>query len=254
MKKVLLTVAGFDPSSGAGATLDLKVFSYFGFYGLAILTSVTVQNSYKVYEFLSLPANLVRKKYQKLKIDFKISGLKIGMLGRASIIPVVEEIVSENRHLPIVVDPVLRSSSGRWLLERNRIFEYLKAIKGKIKLITPNLIEASLITGQKIRTLPDMKDSARKIAEITGAACLIKGGHLLEEAADVLYDGFRFSLIRKKKLPIEVHGTGCFLSSAILCFLVEGYPLPLACRKASLAITRFLKDPLKLSCRSLIDL
>ncbi|MGB9894216.1 MAG: bifunctional hydroxymethylpyrimidine kinase/phosphomethylpyrimidine kinase, partial [Candidatus Saccharicenans sp.] len=229
MRKVLLTIAGFDPSSGAGASLDLKVFSHFGYYGLAVLTSVTIQNSYKVYDYLTLPTWFVRQEYKKLITDFNLSGIKIGMLGQGKIISVIKEIVSENKERPLVVDPVFCSSSGHWLLPEKDIDRYLKAIRGKITLITPNLFEAGLIIGEKITSLREMQEAARKISDRTLSACLVKGGHLKEKAVDVLYDGQKIHNLKKKKLSFEVHGTGCFLSSAILCFLATGLPVAEAC-------------------------
>lgn len=254
MKNVLLTVAGFDPSSGAGATLDLRVFNHFGFYGLAVLTAITIQNSFQVYGFKPLSAELILEQYRKLKADFKLAGIKVGMLGSRKAISAVEEIVSDNNNLPVVIDPVFRSSSGQWLLEKKYIQKYLQSIRGKITLFTPNLNEASLILGEKIDTVEDMEQAARRISQLTRSACLLKGGHLMDKVVDVFYDGHQIHLFKKKKLPAEVHGTGCFLSSAILCFLAEGLPLTEACKKASMTIHRFLHSPLLLGHRPLFDL
>jgi hydroxymethylpyrimidine/phosphomethylpyrimidine kinase len=254
MKKVLLTVAGFDPCSGAGATLDLRVFHHFGFYGLAVLTSITVQNSFKIYGFKSISPELILDQYCRLRADFKPSGIKIGMLGKSRAIPAIEEIVSENKKLPIVIDPVFKSSSGKWLLEKKYIQKYIQAISGKITLITPNLNEASLIAGSKIETVDGMKKASERISHLTESACLIKGGHLKDKAVDVLYDRKRFHFFEKKKLQIKVHGTGCFLSSAILCFLAQGLSLTEACHKASLSIEKFLNSPLHLARNPLLDI
>lgn len=254
MKKALLTVAGFDPSSGAGATLDLKVFHHFGFYGLAVLTSVTVQDSRCVYDHRSLPPAFVLQQYRKLNRDFDLAGIKIGMLGSQKIIPVLQELLKDSRKIPVVVDPVFRSSSGRWLLEKQSLKRFLKSIRGKITLITPNLNEASLVLGKKIDSSEKMPEAARQISQITSSACLIKGGHLSDRVIDLLFDGQRVFKIKKEKLPVEVHGTGCFLSSAILCFLAEGRSLPEACRRASKALHHLLKSPLRISGRALFDL
>ncbi|MCR4395821.1 MAG: hydroxymethylpyrimidine/phosphomethylpyrimidine kinase [Candidatus Saccharicenans sp.] len=256
MRKTLLTVAGFDPSSGAGATLDLRVFRHFGFHGLAILTAITIQNSSRVYGYRTLSPKLALEQYRRLKSDFNLSGIKIGMLGSRKIIPVIAEIAGENRSLPLVVDPVFRSSSGRWLLEKSSLRSYLNAISGKITLITPNLNEASLILGERIDRPEKMEEAARSLSQLTSSACLVKGGHLpgTAVAVDVLFDGSRFYHFQKKKLPLEVHGSGCFLSSAILCFLAAGYSLPEACRRASAAVYHRLRSPLKISRRPLFDI
>ncbi|MDD8019827.1 MAG: bifunctional hydroxymethylpyrimidine kinase/phosphomethylpyrimidine kinase [Acidobacteriota bacterium] len=126
MKKVLLTPAGFDPPSGAGLSLDLKVFSHFGCYGLAIPTSITVQNSFNVYDYKMLPTSLITGSYHCLKMDFKISGIKIGMIGGKKAIPAIKAILADNQQLPVVADPVFRSSSGRWLLDKDDLKATLK--------------------------------------------------------------------------------------------------------------------------------
>ncbi|MGC8891615.1 MAG: bifunctional hydroxymethylpyrimidine kinase/phosphomethylpyrimidine kinase [Candidatus Saccharicenans sp.] len=254
MKKALLTIAGFDPSSGAGATLDLKVFHRLGFYGLAVLTAVTVQNSYRVFGLKVLPPDLVRQQYQKLQADFNFSGLKIGMIGRRANIRVIEEIISENQNRPVVVDPVFRSSSGYWLLEKESIKKYLRALSGKITLLTPNLEEASLLLGQKIKTANDMEEAVINLSQLSCSACLIKGGHLPGRALDILYDGRNLFHFEKEKLKVKVHGTGCFLSSAILGFLVIGLDLQRSCEKASSLIHRHLKSSLKISQGRLFDI
>ncbi len=254
MKKALLTLAGFDPSSGAGATLDLRVFNSRGYYGLAVLTSVTVQNSSRVYDYRSLSPDLVRQQYRQLRSDFKLSGLKVGMVGSRKLFPVIKDILSENRRLPVVVDPVFRSTSGGWLLEKQSLKNYLKAISGKITLLTPNLTEASLLLGQKIDTPEKMAEAARQLAELTSSACLVKGGHLIDRAVDILFDGRRIFRFQKRKLPLDVHGTGCFLSSAILCYLADGRSLPEACQKASHWLQLRLRSPLKISRGLLFEL
>lgn len=254
MKKALLTLAGFDPTSGAGASFDLKVFNHLGHYGLAILTSLTVQDSRRVYDHLTLSPQLVLQQYRKLRSDFRLAGIKVGMVGSCKLFRAIEEILNKSRGLPVVADPVFRSSSGRWLLEREGLGGYLKTISGKISLLTPNLEEASLLLGKKINSPEKMAEAAKRLSELALAPCLVKGGHLREKAVDVLYDGYRVFQFRKRKLPVEVHGTGCFLSSAILCYLVDGCSLPVACRKASALVHRRLLSPLRLSRRALFDL
>ncbi|MCX8159319.1 MAG: hydroxymethylpyrimidine/phosphomethylpyrimidine kinase [Candidatus Saccharicenans sp.] len=253
MKKALLTLAGFDPSGGAGATLDLKVFRRFGYYGLAVLTSVTVQDSRRVYDYLPMPPEFVVRQYRKLRADFRLAGIKIGMVGSRSLLPALETVLHENRALPVVADPVFRSSSGHWLLEKRGLDDYVRTVRGKITLFTPNLVEASLLLNRKIDSPEQMTDAAKRLSELTVSACLVKGGHLRKEAEDILYDGHRIFRFKKRKLPVEVHGTGCFLSSAILCYLVEGWDLAAACRKASAILHRRLLSPLHISGRALLD-
>jgi len=255
MKKVLLTIAGLDPTSGAGLTLDLKVFSRLGFYGVAIPTSLTIQNSYRFYQHIPLGPEFILEAYKKLKLDFNFAGLKIGLVGSLKTLPAVEKILQDNQHLPIVVDPVFRASSGYWLFDQKHLNKFIEAIKGRVSLLTPNLPEASLLTGEKIENLKQMKIAAQKIFELAQSPCLIKGGHQAGKSfiTDLLFDGQDFTLIRKKKLAEDVHGTGCFLSSAILCYLARGQTLASACQKASQLIDKKLRHPLRISKRTLLN-
>ncbi len=233
MKKILLSVAGYDPTSGAGITLDLKVFERLGFQGTAVLTSVTAQNTTGVRKVHCLPPELIREQYNVLAEDISFSGIKVGMLGCGANIPVIRKILADNPDLPKVIDPVFKSSSGAWLLEKESIPNFISVIKKKASLLAPNLEEASLISGLRIRKKEDMKEAAEVIYSLTGISCLIKGGHLRGKAVNLLYDGSKFYFFEKRKLRKKVHGTGCFLSSSILAYLAKGKSLETACRLAT---------------------
>jgi hydroxymethylpyrimidine/phosphomethylpyrimidine kinase len=233
MKKILLSIAGFDPTSGAGASLDLKVFRALGFQGMAVLTSVTSQNTARVKKVHCLPPELLRDQYQVLGEDVSFSGIKVGMAGCGKNIPVIEEILAKHPHIPKVVDPVFKSSSGARLLEKKSIPGYISAIRGKASLLTPNLDEASLISGIKVENVEDMKKAAQIIHSSLGMPCFLKGGHLREKSVNLLYDGKKFYFFKKEKFKKNVHGTGCFLSSSLLAFLAKGLSLEEACRLAT---------------------
>lgn len=233
--QTLLSLAGFDPSAGAGVLLDLQVFTHHGFHGAAVLTAVTAQNTQAVRDVQALPASLILKQFEALAADLHIAGIKIGMLGGGSGIRALRLILERTRNIPRVIDPVFRSSSGFWLLDKKSIPDYLAAVKGKASLFTPNIPEAELILGLKIRDVVDMKSAACRITELTGIPCLLKGGHRRDEGykiRDVFYDGRRFALFSHKKIRKDVHGTGCFLSATALAYLAKGWPLERACRRA----------------------
>jgi hydroxymethylpyrimidine/phosphomethylpyrimidine kinase len=232
-KEALLSIAGFDPSSGAGVLLDVAVFRRFGFLGTGILTAVTAQNSRRVTDVRCLGRRFLLRQYETLVRDVSPSGIKVGMLGCRGNIPALGRILAQHQEIPIVVDPVLQSSSGRWLLEKDAVSSYLARIKGKIALLTPNLQEASLISGLRLREPEAMKDAARRIVDRIAAPCLVKGGHLARKVVDVLYDGQKSYLFPHKKVPGHVHGTGCFFSSSLLSYLVMGNSLVEACALAS---------------------
>ena len=225
MKKILLSVAGFDPSSGAGVLLDVKVFEQMGFAGMAILTSVTAQNTGCVKKVLPLPPEFLWQQFQTLRADVACAGIKIGMVGSSANIPVIGRILRFCRSVPRVVDPVFKSSSGAWLLEKASVPDFIREISGEASLLTPNLEEASLILDEPVKNFADMKDASQKIFQAIRIPCLVKGGHLRGKAIDVLYDGSAFSIFEKGRMKKSVHGTGCFFSSAILSFLARGHSL-----------------------------
>jgi len=244
--KTLLSIAGYDPSSGAGAVLDLAVFRKVGFAGMGILTAATAQNTRRVVASYAPPSKFLFLQYQTLRREVSFSRIKIGMVGRRKNIPVISRILDENRGVPIVVDPVFRASSGAWLLEKAAVPYYISHLKEKISVITPNLEEAGLISGRKVRDLEEMKEAASAIADLVAAPCLVKGGHLSKGAADLLFDGRRYYVFEKGKINRDVHGTGCFLSSSLLCFLVKGHPLSKACELASAFTHAAIKKAVKI--------
>jgi hydroxymethylpyrimidine/phosphomethylpyrimidine kinase len=233
MERVLLSIGGYDPSSGAGVLLDIAVFRRFGFLGTGILTAVTAQNSRHVTDVRCLGGLFMFSQYKTLVQDVSPSGIKVGMLGCRRNIPALGRILARHRDIPIVVDPVFRSSSGRWLLEKEAVPSYISQIKGRISVLTPNLIEAALISGRRLRDPEAMKEAARRIVDRIAAPCLVKGGHLVRGVMDVLYDGRQLYLFPHEKVPLDVHGSGCFLSSSLLSYLVMGKPLAEACALAS---------------------
>jgi hydroxymethylpyrimidine/phosphomethylpyrimidine kinase len=231
MPKNLLSVAGYDPSGGAGVHLDIRVFNHLGFRGFGILTAVTAQNSARVDQAFPLPSGLVRGQYVALAGEARFSGIKVGMAGSLENLAAAARILSANPSIPRVVDPVFKASSGARLIEAGAVPRFLKLLRGKASLLTPNLDEASALSGQRIRTAAGIKEAARRIFESGHIPCLLKGGHLEGEAVDVLYDGADFEVYRHARVKKSVHGTGCFLSAAILGFLVKGFSLKEACRR-----------------------
>jgi hydroxymethylpyrimidine/phosphomethylpyrimidine kinase len=246
LKKVLLSIAGFDPTAGAGACLDLKVFQSFGYHGMGILTSLTAQNTKGVINVHCPSSRFIREQYRSLKSDVDFSGIKVGMIGCAENIDPIIRILSENSGMPIIIDPVFQSSGGEWLFEKKSIPIYMKQLRGKASLLTPNLKEAELISGIKIENVPDAEKAAQQIFEMTHTPCLVKGGHLRKENIDILYDGKKFDTYKNKKLKTKVHGTGCFLSSTLLCYMAKGEPLDQATSLAIHATHKAMKKTLRI--------
>ena len=252
IKKILLSVAGFDPTSGAGVTLDLKVFQKYGYHGMGILTSITSQNTQKVKKVHCPSTLFLSEQYRHLRDDVKFSGIKVGMIGSEDNIGVIVKILSGNSNLPTVIDPVFKSSGGKWLYKNKSIPAYMAKIRGKASLLTPNLAEAEWISGMNIAGAEEMHASAEKIFDLTSIPCLIKGGHLPDQKVDILFDGKTFIRFKNKMLKQAVHGTGCFLSSSILCHLVNGSPLDQAVSLAIKATHEAMKGALKIGNGQLI--
>lgn len=209
---------------------------------MAVLTSLTEQNTEEVKKIYCLTPEFVRSQYETLRKDISFSGIKVGMLGSGKNIPVIKQILEDNLKIPRVVDPVFKSSSGTWLLEPKSIPDYISEIRGKASLLTPNLEEASLISGTKIATEKDMRAAAKKIYSLSRTPCLIKGGHFPKQSLNLLYDGKGFHLFKKEKFKKSVHGTGCFLSSSLLTYMAKGDSLEKACHLALELVHKAIKE------------
>ena len=233
MKRTLLSIAGYDPSGGAGALLDVRVFAALGFHGAAILTALTVQNTQKVRKVIPFPPRTVTDQYLALDKDMPFAGIKVGMLGSQGVVPALRRILAGHPEIPRVVDPVLKASSGAPLFEKKGISALLRAVRGNASLLTPNMEEASVIAGMAVRTPEDMRQAAKAVYERTEVPCLVKGGHLEKSAVNILFDGHRTAVFGHEKIARDVHGTGCFLSSAILGYLAKGRSLEKACGLAA---------------------
>ncbi len=245
VSRPLLSIAGFDPSSGAGVILDLALFRLLGYRGMAVLTAVTAQKTHQVKEFRCLPAPFIWSQYKTLAEEASFAGIKVGMIGCGKTLPVLSAILEENNDIPVVVDPVFRSTSGAWLLEKKAIPSFISKIQGKISVLTPNLQEASLICGRRVMNLEDMKEAARIISDLVESPCYIKGGHLEKRVVDLLFDGKRIHLFEKEKIRKNVHGTGCFLSASLLSYLARGNPLAKACERASTLAHKAIKTAVR---------
>lgn len=246
MKKILLSVAGYDPTSGAGVSLDLKVFQLIGFQGMAVLTSITSQNTKGVKKVHCLPPDLLWDQYQTLLEDVSFSGIKVGMVGCGENTEIIKRILENNPNIQKVVDPVFKSSSGAWLLERDSVPSYISEISGKASLLTPNLEEAGMISGMKIENIEDMKKAAKIIFSLSSIPCFIKGGHLPRQMVNLLYEGNKFHLFKEEKIKKNVHGTGCFLSSSLLAYLVKGNSLEKACLLATQLTHEAIKNSIQI--------
>ena len=222
---ILLTIAGSDPSCGAGVGADLKTFAAHGCYGIAAITSLTVQNTQGVETVHNTPASELREQLEILVKDCEIAAVKIGMLGNRGNAAVVAEFLDAHKFAHIVHDPVMKSSSGSELLDAAGIKFVASELLKRATVTTPNLPEAEILSGLTIKDVADMEAAARKIAEMGAHAVIVKGGHM-EKAIDVLFDGTDMHPLGGDKVKLEnTHGTGCTFASAITAQLAAGRSL-----------------------------
>ena len=225
MPPIALTIAGSDPSGGAGIQADLKTFHQFGVYGEAVITLVTVQNTRGVSRVERIAPDLVRDQILALLDDLPPHAIKTGALGSASIIEGVAAIAPQFR-VPIVVDPVIISKNGTPLLDAHGVNALRRTLLPLAFLVTPNLAEAAVLAGRVVATLDQMFDAARAIADLGARNVLVKGGHLEGDAIDVLLiDGEIEPFPAPRIETRHTHGTGCVLSAAITALIAKGRPL-----------------------------
>src|SRR5215471_7332796 len=212
---VLLTIAGFDPSCGAGVGADLKTFAAHGCYGVAAITSLTVQSTQGVEAVHNTPSAELRAQLDILAKDCEITAVKIGMLGNRGNAVAVGEFLDANKFAHVVHDPVMKSSSGTELLDAGGVKYVATELLKRSSVITPNVPEAEILSGLEIKDVAAMEAAARKIVEMGAKAVIVKGGHM-ERAVDVLFDGTELIQLGGDKVKSEnTHGTGCTFASAI---------------------------------------
>ena len=238
---VALSIAGFDPSSGAGIAADLKTFGAHGCYGVAALTALTIQNTQGVFAVYPTEPAVLKETVAALLSDGRVKAIKVGMVASRANAEVVSEILESNPALPSVLDPVIRSSSGTDLMD-DSCQEYLREeLIKRAHVITPNLFEASALTGLCVENLEAMKTAVRKLAEMGARAVVVTGGHL-DKATDVLYDGSGLEVfIGDRVKPDNTHGTGCTFSSAIAAHLALGRQLREAVVLAKAYVTEAIR-------------
>jgi len=222
---VVLSVAGFDPSAGAGIVADLKTFAAHSCYGVAAITALTVQNSLGVASVHPVEPSQLRDSILLLLSDGRVRALKIGMLCNRALAQVVCEVLEANPQLPAVLDPVVRSSNDFALLDAEGVDFVRHELLSRVTVVTPNLAEAAALAGMPVENLEGMKAAARKLVEMGARAVVVTGGHL-EKAIDVLLDGTTMETFAGEHVkPDNTHGTGCTFSSAVAANLALGRQL-----------------------------
>lgn len=237
-----LTIAGSDSGGGAGIQADLKTFSALEVFGTSAITAVTAQHTRGVAAVHALPPDMVRAQIDAVASDIGTHAVKIGMLANAGIVAAVAAAIRDHALPQVVLDPVMVAASGDQLLDDDAITTLADELLPLADVVTPNLDEATLLTGRRIHDLESMKWAARELVERGARAVLVKGGHLDgEEVVDFFASGEDTITVVNRRLPVEGHGTGCTLSSALAAYLARGLPLADALHEATAYVHQALR-------------
>jgi len=238
--KTALTIAGSDPTGGAGLHADLKVFRAFGIHGCAVVSAITAQSSEGVDSFFPVENDFIGRQLHVLLSDIRPHAVKLGMLYKTTTVKLVAEAFKNYSLNNLVIDPVIRSSSGMNLVEDGMVDALVGDLFPLSRVITPNIDEASLLTGIKIQDKKDMEDAVKILKKMGPEVIVITGGHLNETALDLYYDG-EFHVLEEAKMAGEYHGTGCVFSAAITALLALDHSPLEAVRRAKVFIKNALE-------------
>ena len=220
---VVLTIAGSDSGAGAGIQADLKTFAALRVFGTCAITAVTAQNTAEVRAVHPLPASLVRDQVEAVLDDFTVAAVKTGMLATPEIVELVADLADAGRLPRLVVDPVMVSSTGTRLLDEEAERLYLKRLLPVATVFTPNLLEAGVLLGREVRSEADQQDAARDLAAQTSGAVVVKGGHAVGDAVDVVCTAGSLVSLRARRVDTaNNHGSGCSFASATAAGLARG--------------------------------
>jgi len=239
---VVLTIAGYDPSSGAGVTADIKTIAAHGLYGVSCITALTVQSTRGVKRVQALSGKVITKTLEELARDVKIAAVKIGMLGSVEAVRAVARFVKRYRPKFVVLDPILRSSSGAAMISRPAIAIMKDELLAAATVITPNIDEAAALSGSDISGVEEMKRAADRLRRIGARTVVITGGHFETPVDLVSTRPGRYVLLTGVKVRTSsTHGTGCAFSTALACELARGKSPEEAARAAK----RFVQSALR---------
>jgi hydroxymethylpyrimidine/phosphomethylpyrimidine kinase len=235
-----LSIAGSDPSGGAGIQVDLKTFAITGVWGMAVITALTAQNSTRVSEVYAIEPHVVGEQIRTLLEDITPGAVKTGMLANAGIIRVVVDTVPSGIFL--VVDPVMISTSGHRLLDASAVETMRELLIPRAALVTPNIPEAEVLADLEIRNEAGMNEAGLRIIRLGAGSVVVKGGHGTgDESVDILVTRDGVHRLSSPRFPYKVHGSGCCFSSAVTGYLARGCSMEEACRKGKELVHEAIK-------------
>jgi hydroxymethylpyrimidine/phosphomethylpyrimidine kinase len=236
--RYVLTIAGSDSCGGAGIHADIKTITRLKAHALTAITAVTAQNSIGVTAIHKVPAVLISRQIQTILNDISPHAVKVGMLMTKAAVKEVANILEEYGPSHVVIDPLIKASTGRNLLERDALSLFRKTLFPLAEVVTPNLDEAEILTGRKVRTPDEMDQAAREINKKWGPYVIVTGGHLQGQCVDLLYDGKDVHSFSSPRIDTKhTHGSGCVFSTSLAVFLAMDYRIVEATRRAH-AFTR----------------
>jgi len=239
----ILSISGSDPSGQAGVQADLEAIKDLGHRAFSVVTAVTAQNDERVYSINPVDTRVLNDQLRALLAQFEFDAVKVGLLATNELAYQVYRVLKEHELPNIVVDPVIRSSSGTVMLENSAIPLLTGYVMPLAVLVTPNLDEAESITNMKVRDADQMAEAAKHVFNLAKGVggVLIKGGHLKENKVDILYDGSTYHQYPAERIyPENFRGTGCRLASAIAAYLGEGKSLKQAVENAKAYLDEFI--------------
>ena len=245
--KTALTIAGSDCSGGAGIQADIKTMTVNGVYAMSAITALTAQNTTGVQSIMEVTPQFLGEQLDMIFRDIFPDAVKIGMVSSAGLITVIVKKLKEYNAKNIVVDPVMIATSGSSLIKTDAVTALAKELLPIAAMVTPNIPEAEILSGTAIRNEADMETAAEKIYQNYNCSVLVKGGHSISDANDLLYDGNSVTWFRGRRINNpNTHGTGCTLSSAIAANLARG------CNPAE--SVRYSKEYISSALSSMLDL
>ena len=242
---VVLSIAGHDPSSGAGITADIKTIAAHGCFGVTCITALTVQSTRGVKRIDPIEGRIITEAIEQLMDDLEIAAVKVGMLGSAEAAKSVAAFLKRYSMRHVVLDPIIRSSSGAELISRDGLQTMKERILGRASVITPNIDEAAALTGLTVTTMAEMQLAAVRLHEMGARNVIITGGHLDPPHDLVSKEDRRITTLEGTKIPGQsTHGTGCAFSTALACSLAKGNDVLTAAKTAKHYVEAALRKAL----------
>lgn len=238
MMKKVLTIAGSDCSGGAGIQADLKTFSAHGVYGMSVIVSVVAENTSRVIDIQDITPEMIEKQIDAVFEDIGVDAVKVGMLSTPECMRAVAGKLRQYKPEHVVIDPVMYAKNGCPLMDPSAVDALIESILPLADVLTPNIPEAERITGMEIRSVTDMETAAQKIHDMGCRTVVVKGGHAIGNALDVLFDGKQMHHFETQRIDTKnTHGTGCTFSSAVASQLALGMDICKAVEKAKAYVT-----------------